>query len=174
MQETAAYMPNVSAIGDHDMPDNIPTEEQNSKVLVNRIIRYGNAEALIAIAGYLTVIVCLMSNMSKNYPCAFGIFIFSTYVLYRIIRKLLVGVIARGSSTPEEFEVAMGDGLKDNPFFQEALAEKLKLSVRHQLLRASQPTESGDTLLRAATSTDETPQDQLLRPTDNAPNTLTP
>lgn len=43
--------------------------------------------------------------------------------------------------------------------------ERFKLPYNEeQLLRASQPTESGDTLLRAAAYTDNTPQDQLLRP----------
>ncbi len=151
------------------MPDTTPTEEHQR---VRRVRSIGDRALLydwlcsgvipFIIIAVMMVMAVFTLKETFIYWLIFGV---ALCCLYRVIRQLMVRAIAREITSPEDFESGLQQYTEKSPILQQLLSEQQKGSIEYQLLRPSQPAESDDTLLRAATSTDNAPQDQLLRPT---------
>ena len=130
------------------MPDNSLTEERQSKMLIKRWRINTLAWYLFATFGLATCITLL--TFPYVYLFVMLIVLYMQLPLSRWASKWSTKLFLRSLTDDER--------------------ESLQHFAQKELLRASVKTKD-DTLLRAAQSADNTPQDQLLRPTQ--PNNKT-
>jgi len=142
------------------MPVDILTEEQRRRAdtIEKRWARYFIvAQAIFMfVLGAISVFIPNEKFFIKNFIFGMMIFFGGLYVM-RFAARLFVRRLS-----PDERSLIIQADNKDS----RQLLNACKINSKNELLRASTEPQD-DTLLRAATFTETTPQDQLLRPADS-------
>jgi len=159
-------MPNVLPIGDYDMPDDIFADEEYGKKLYKR---------------YKTIWLSIYF-VSVTLFCILAFFVYVNFTLWTILMIGAVALLDRlitrhfakkmSAKDKDALEKYAQSSLRrpNKANLYKILAEYEKanrtVSAKKHFLRASQQTQN-DTFLRAAAYTDNTPQEQLLRPAND-------
>ena len=165
------------------IPDNPLTakQKQDLKLLLHRWHKASSGRSEVFLfAGLLcvnmmTVILLVWLNISSKYIGIITSILSGSLGIIPIILYLLKRISFLQQLTEEEKHLLLQASVNgiygDSRTAKSILTEcgKLKANPRQEYLRASEKQDD-DTLLRAANSTDNTPQEQLLRPSDTDNN----
>lgn len=156
--------------------EEIPSDAEQRYKKIHRLWRANNAKVIVpfalAIIGLLIATAPLAAQFgggAQNLVLAFIL------IVYIVGLSLLVGVSMKrtvAKLTGEDYETLSIVAQDSKDRLQRYGAKRLletsaKIFPQKEYLRASSPTQENDTLLRAATQTDDTPQEELLRAAPN-------
>ena len=174
LQETASDMPNVFHMEIPDMNESTLTEEQ--QIQVKKLLARLHRQRVVAAYAYASFILGMLLFFRLIFPPSslYGclpIFIINGFGAYKAFRWATKRFVRQLAPTERNLLNKAADiplSSREKYEHKELVEVFQQIPPQAQYLRASQKPQNDDTLLRAAQYTNETAQEQLLRPTDNA------
>ncbi len=159
------------------MPEILSIEEQKVNQAIKRLLRINWIGVGVGLSFAFSGLFYMMLSHAHHdlrtkvgefaLTAFFGSLLLALWYLNTCYRKYVKEFSAQEIAILRSKAASNGQANYDASIAKALILKYDRLKPEQELLRASQPTENGDTLLRAAQHSDETPQGQLLRPTSN-------